>query len=174
MKMLARLTPLVLLIAVATPAAADVWLDPLPARTRLAFHVDRPLSSDKSASGDRFAFELTEPVRSNATVILPAGAVGSGTVYLAGHAGAAGHEGDLTLRLDSIAAPDGGRFVFADQRFEVNGRNRKVASFALGAVPFVGMASHFVVRGAEVRIDPTTRLETVLERPAAPEPSATP
>jgi hypothetical protein len=155
-----------LLFALAAPVLAGAAPDMLATGTRLQFNLREALSSDKSQTGQSFTFALSAPVKSDAGLTVPAGSIGSGTVYLAGHAGSAGHEGDLTLRLDSLRAPDGKFFNFDDQRFEINGKNRKIASAVLGFVPFVGVASRWAVRGEEVSADPSTPVETVLERPA--------
>jgi hypothetical protein len=164
MKSSAYLGVVALVFSLVAPATAAP--DVLVAGTRLHFRLDQTLSSDRSTTGQAFTFVLTAPVKSRSGLVLPAGSMGSGTVYLAGHAGSAGHEGDLTLRLDWLRAPLGRYVNFADQRFEINGTNRKIASAVLGFVPFVGLASRFVVRGKEVEITPSTPIETVLERPA--------
>jgi hypothetical protein len=98
--------------------------------------------------------------------VIPAtGSMGSGTVVLAGHAGPNGHEGDLTLRLDTLQTADGRVVTFADQRFEIDGRNYKIASGVLGFTPFVGVAAR-IIRGKEISVDPATPIETVLLHPA--------
>ncbi|MBD5606476.1 MAG: hypothetical protein IAI48_15505, partial [Candidatus Eremiobacteraeota bacterium] len=80
-------------------------------------------------------------------------------------AGSQGHEGDLTLRLDSLHTADGRTFSFDDQRFEIDGRNRKIVSGLLGLVPYAGVGARFI-RGSDVRVDPSTPIETVLLRSA--------
>jgi hypothetical protein len=156
-----------------TPAAVAI-----PAGTRLRFHVDEPLSSNGSKTGQAFGFVLLDPIEVDGRVIAPSGAAGSGTVFLAGHAGNQGHEGDLTLRLDSLNAAADAGVTFADQRFQINGRNRKAAATILGFVPYAGLGAMFI-RGSDVRVDPSTPIETVLLRPAtfglpAASPSAGP
>ena len=135
------------------------------AGTRIRFHVDAPLSSATSKTGETFAFTLVDPVHTTGARVIPAGTKGSGTVLVAGHAGSQGHEGDLTLRLDTLALADGGTLSFDNQKFEVNGRNRKAASGILGFIPLVGYGAMFI-RGNDVRIDPGTPVETVLDRGA--------
>ena len=94
----------------------------IPAGTQISFHLDAPLSSNESKTGQQFTFTTLDPIATGDRVIVPSGAKGEGTVILAGPAAYDGHEGDLTLRLDSVQAPDGRILTFADQRLEVNGR----------------------------------------------------
>lgn len=137
----------------------------VPAGTRVRFHLDSALSSGESKTGQAFSFTLLDPIAVASRVLVPAGAEGAGTVLLAGHAGTGGHEGDLTLRLDSVGSADGKRLAFVDQRFEINGRNRKVTSSVLGFVPFAGMGARFI-RGSESRVTPDRAIVTVLKHPA--------
>ncbi|MBD5655448.1 MAG: hypothetical protein IAI50_09785 [Candidatus Eremiobacteraeota bacterium] len=165
-----------------TSAAADTAPQTVPAGTKIRFHLTAPVSSDRSRTGQTFGFVTIDPIVSGGSPVVAAGSSGSGTVYLAGHAGTSGHEGDLTLRLDSIPTTDGRFISFADQRFDINGRNRKIQSGVLGFVPFVGIGARFI-RGSEVRVDADTPIDTVLLRdatigsappaPPAPPPSVT-
>jgi len=158
-------------------AAGDVAPPEIvPAETVLNFHIVQQLSSDKSKTGQAFQFVMDEPVIVNERTILAAGSIGDGTLILAGHAGTSGHEGDLTLRLDSIATTDHQRLLFDDQLLRINGRNKKIASAALGFVPFVGIGARFI-RGDDVLIQTTRPIVTVLERDAstlAAQPSPVP
>ena len=149
----------------APSAASTSVVSGVAAGTRIRFHVDAPLSSATSKTGETFAFTMLDPVQTTGVRVIPSGTKGSGTLLLAGHAGSGGHEGDLTLRLDTLALGDGRTLRFDNQRFEVNGRNRKAASGILGFVPFVGYGAMFI-RGNDVRIDPGTPIETVLARGA--------
>jgi hypothetical protein len=168
-------------IAAAVPASAGEAANALggqrssaivvPAGTRVRFHVDSALSSAESKTGQHFSFTLLDPIAVASQVLVPAGAEGAGTVLLAGHAGTSGHEGDLTLRLDSVGSADGTRLAFADQRFEINGRNRKVTSSVLGFVPFAGMGARFI-RGSESRVTPDRAIVTVLKHPATVGPAS--
>lgn len=146
--------------SIAAAAGGDV----IPAGTRVHFHLTEAVSSAHSRSGQPFTFVLSEPLVVDGRTIAAQGSTGRGTLLLAGHAGPGGHEGDLTLRLDHIQTSDE-VISFQDQRFEVNGPNKKIASAALGFVPIVGLAAHFI-RGSEIRVDPATPLETVLVHPA--------
>ena len=152
-------------VAVPSPAATTTVVSGVAAGTRIRFHVDAPLSSATSKTGETFAFTLLDPVQTTGERVIPSGTKGSGTLLLSGHAGSGGHEGDLTLRLDTLDLGGGQTLHFDNQRFEINGRNRKAASSILGFVPIVGYAAMFM-RGSDVRIDPSTPIETVLARPA--------
>ena len=137
----------------------------VPAGAHVRFHLDAALSSAKSKTGQHFSFTLLDPIEVASNVLAAAGAPGDGTVMLAGHAGNSGHEGDLTLRLDSVRSVDGSRLAFADQRVQINGRNRKVAAGVLGFVPFAGIGARFI-RGSEIQVAPDRPIETVLKKPA--------
>jgi hypothetical protein len=137
----------------------------VPAGTTVRFHVNQALSSKTSKSGQQFTYTVMLPIRAHGAVIVPAGAQGVGHVLLAGHAGTGGHEGDLTLLLESVKMPHGRSLVFLNQRLEINGRNRKIMSGVLGFVPLVGIGAMFI-RGSEVKIDVHTPVETVLQEGA--------
>ena len=152
-------------VAVPSPAAATTTVvSGVAAGTRIRFHVDAPLSSATSKTGETFAFTLLDPIQTTGGRVIPSGTKGSGTLLLSGHAGSGGHEGDLTLGLDTLDLGGGQTLRFDNQRLEVNGRNRRAASTILGLVPIVGYAAMFM-RGSDVRIDPGTPIETVLARP---------
>jgi len=165
-------------------ALADATLPLVPAQTTVRFHLTAPLSSKDGKAHAAFAFVMAEPIVVDGRTIVAKDAAGSGTVLVDGHAGNSGHEGDITLRLDTVAAADGRTLVFDDQRVAINGRNRKIISAAAGFIPIVGFGSFFI-RGSDVEIAPTTVISTVLGKPAhevepspqpsaSPEPSATP
>jgi hypothetical protein len=154
---------------VPAPAAAP-QVAPLivPAKTPLAVHLTAPISSNGSKSGSTFAFVTVDPVVVGGKTVVAAGAPGTGTLILAGHAGWSGHEGDLTLRFDSVQTVDGQLLQFNDQRIEINGRNRKVMAFLAGFVPYAGMAAGFI-RGSEMSVAPTTVIHTITKKDATTE-----
>lgn len=154
-----------ILIAASGATLPDQKPQWIAAGTRVQFHLEAPVSSSESRTGQKFAFALITPIVLDGSVIPANGSTGSGTVVLAGHAGPNGHEGDLTLRLDTLQTPDGRVVTFADQRFEINGRNYKIATGVLGFTPFVGVAAR-IIRGKEISVDPATPIETVLLHPA--------
>lgn len=134
----------------------------LPAGTHVRFHLVRPLMSDRSKSGQRFSFVLLGPIEAGGRVVVANGTVGFGTVVLAGHSGAWGHEGDLTLRLDGIPAVNGAQVMFCQQRLRIDGRNKN---------GLAGLFGHFpLIRGAEIHISTKTAIETVLTQPTASPP----
>jgi hypothetical protein len=150
----------------------------IPPGTKVRFHLSAPLGSDRNKAGDTFSFALLDPLMLNGQVLVAQGAVGSGTVLVSGHNGTLGHEGDLTLRLDSLQVSDAKTMRFADQQFEINGGNRKAESRILGLIPDVGVAAWFM-RGKEIHVDTTMPIQTVLlhsatvtENDAAPSSNA--
>jgi hypothetical protein len=159
--LLAASSAAVAMDGVAPPADAVV-----PAGTHVRFHLNQPLSSATNRTGEPFTFTLLDPIAAGPSLVIPAGAQGNGTLVMSGHAGSQGHEGDLTLRIDTVDAGGDMRLAFDDQHFEFNGHNRKVASSILGFVPLVGTAAMFI-RGNEAAIDAETPIVTVLMKPAA-------
>jgi hypothetical protein len=137
----------------------------VPAGTHVRFHLAAPLSSNESKSGQSFGFVLTDAIEVDGRMIAAVGATGAGTLMLAGRAGNRGHEGDLTLRIDSVPTADGGKILFDNQTFEINGVNAKAASMAAGMIPFVGFFAQFI-RGQEEHLGVNRIIETVLLRPA--------
>lgn len=105
------------------PVAAHAYTmtTTIPAGTQIRFHLDSQLSSNGSKTGQRFTFTMLDPIAIGDRVVVPSGSVGQGTVLLAGPAAWAGHEGDLTLQLDSVQTATGQILKFTDQRLEVNG-----------------------------------------------------
>jgi|GEM_PF-3995547 hypothetical protein len=149
----------------ANPAGAPAPVT-LPSGTHVRFHLVRPLMSDRTKSGQRFTFVLLQPIEVGGRVVVADGTVGFGTVVLAGHSGAGGHEGDLTLRLDGVPAVNGTQVIFCQQRLRINGRNRKLLGGLLGFVPFI--------RGSEIHISTKASIETVLTQPTASPPNFCP
>jgi hypothetical protein len=164
-----RTALLALSIAISPTAAAAVADDPsvcvIPAGTHVTFRLNAPLASSKNQTGEAFGFTLVHSIEAPGCTIPSEGAVGLGLVYLSGASGSNGHEGDLTIRPDSIRTPDGRVVTFDDQRIGINGRNRKIASTLLGFVPFAGIAAGYI-RGSDIRIDDKTPIDTVLIHPA--------
>jgi len=138
----------------------------IPSGTHVRFHVNAPLSSNESKTGQRFGFILVEPIVVAGQVVAPAGDGGEGTVLLAGPAGMKGHEGDLTLRIDFVEEADGSDVVFDNQHFEINGTNAKAASALAGFIPIVGFFAQFM-RGQDEHLGVNHEIETVLDRPAS-------
>jgi hypothetical protein len=168
-----------LLIATSGATLPDQKPQWIAAGTRVQFHLEAPISSSQSRTGQTFTFALLTPIVLAGSTIPAVGSTGSGTIVLAGHEGPNGHEGDLTLRIDTLRTADGRVVTFADQRFEINGRNYKIATGVLGFTPFVGIGAR-IIRGKEISVDPATPIETVLLHPAtiayppAPRSSAAP
>jgi hypothetical protein len=160
----------ILLAALAASAPPPVSL---PAGTHLLFHLVRPLTSDRSKTGQPFTFVLIEPVEIGGRVLVANGAVGTGTVVLAGHAGTSGHEGDLTLRLDALPAANGSQVTLCQQRLRINGRNKKMMAGVLGFIPYAGLGARFI-RGSDIRITTRTPIETVLVQPSGTPPNYCP
>jgi len=86
----------------------------------MSFHSNLPLSSGEKDSGKPFTFTVLDDVVAEGLLFIAAGAQGNGTIVLAGRAGANGHEGDLTIRLDNVSTADGNKLVFNDQRIHLN------------------------------------------------------
>jgi len=146
----------------AEAALTDVTL---PIGTRIAFHVNEPLSANKTKTGEQFQFALTEALKYHDQVIIPAGQIGNGTVLLAGHSSMGGHEGDLTLRLDWIQTNDGRFVAFNNQQVKINGKKRSGEVSFLRLIPYVGMGAN-LMNGSNSEIDQNRVISTTLTQEA--------
>ena len=158
---------------VATPSATPVPAADIgaPTGTTLHFHLTQTVSSNGSKTGSTFGFVMDEPIVRDGKTLVAAGTAGTGTVVLAGPAGMRGHEGDLTLRMDSIPTVNKDQILQINQTVEINGRNIKLYSAALGFVPFVGLGASFL-HGQNIAIPPDKPITTVLKQDAALAPAA--
>jgi hypothetical protein len=149
------------LLPPSTPSLGTI----VPPGSRIRFHLDGPVSSNGSKAGQRFDFTMLDPVIVGSQTVVLAGAHGEGTILVAGHAGNQGHEGDLTLRIDEVATPNGDWLAFDDTSVEINGTNRKVAAALLGFVPIVGTGAFFI-RGRDITVGTEVPVLIVTKNPA--------
>jgi tRNA A-37 threonylcarbamoyl transferase component Bud32 len=81
----------------------------VPPGTRLRLALEAPLSSETARAGDAFNAESTSPVRIEGIEAVPAGVRFQGSVTEAAAAKDAEGRGHMTLELESVQLPDGGR-----------------------------------------------------------------
>ena len=120
----------------------------IPAGTAVTVRLDAPASSADGNTGKPFTFHAVAPVVIDGSVVIAAGAFGTGTIELEGKSGSSGHEGNLKLKFETIRAVDGSAIPLA-RELAWNGKQRKAASFLLGFVPVVGMGASFI-RGEDI------------------------
>jgi tRNA A-37 threonylcarbamoyl transferase component Bud32 len=84
----------------------------VPAGTRLRLALGTPLSSETARAGDGFSAESTSPVRIEGIEAVPSGVRFRGSVTEAARARDAEGRGRMTLALESVQLPDGGRASF--------------------------------------------------------------
>jgi tRNA A-37 threonylcarbamoyl transferase component Bud32 len=85
----------------------------VPPGTRLRLAIEEPLSSGTARAGDGFSAESTGPVRIEGVEAVPSGARFHGTVTAAAPARDSEGRGTMTLVLESVQLPDGGRVKLA-------------------------------------------------------------
>jgi tRNA A-37 threonylcarbamoyl transferase component Bud32 len=81
----------------------------VPPGTRLRLAIEAPLSSETARAGDGFSAESTSPVKVEGVVAIPSGVRFSGSVTEAASAEDSEGRGHMTLELESVLLPDGGR-----------------------------------------------------------------
>ena len=81
----------------------------VPPGTRLRLALEAPLSSETARAGDAFNAESTSPVRIEGVDAVPSGVRFQGSVTEAAPAKDAEGRGHMTLELESVQLPDGGR-----------------------------------------------------------------
>jgi hypothetical protein len=81
----------------------------VPPGTRLRLALTEPLSSETARAGDGFAAEATSPVRIEGVEAVPSGVRFQGSVTEAAPAKDSEGRGRMTLELESVQLPDGGR-----------------------------------------------------------------
>ncbi|HVQ25128.1 MAG TPA: hypothetical protein VMV01_08120, partial [Planctomycetota bacterium] len=81
----------------------------VPPGTRLRLALEAPLSSETARAGDAFNAESTSPVRIEGIETVPAGVRFQGSVTEAAPAKDAEGRGHMTLEVESVQLPDGGR-----------------------------------------------------------------
>jgi tRNA A-37 threonylcarbamoyl transferase component Bud32 len=85
----------------------------VPPGTRLRLAIEEPLSSETARPGDGFSAESTGPVRIEGVEALPSGVRFHGTVTEAAPARDSEGRGTMTLVLESVQLPGGGRVKLA-------------------------------------------------------------
>jgi len=88
----------------AAPALAEVVV---PAGTKIPLALLNSLSTKHSAEGDRVYLETVFPITIDGRIIIPRGSYVTGTVTGAKHPGRVKGKGELFLRFDSLALPNG-------------------------------------------------------------------
>ena len=81
----------------------------VPPGTRLRLALDAPLSSETARAGDGFSAESTSPVRIEGVEAVPSGVRFKGSITEAAPAKDSEGRGRMTLELESVQLPDGGR-----------------------------------------------------------------
>jgi hypothetical protein len=142
----------------AAPAAAQAQTSSTsPAGTKVPVHLGALMSSHDVRTGQAFTFYADQDVTIQGMVVIPRCALGTGTVTLAGTHGINGHEGNLRLKFDSLAAADGSRVPLIADEQSFNGKNRKTEAF---------LVSRWI-NGDEAEIKPDAVLSVVVAQSAA-------
>jgi len=97
----------------------------VPESTRLEVSLETPLSSETAEAGDEFEATLTSPIEIEGIEAVPEGSRIEGHVSHAAGAGDVSGRGSLTLELDSLSLPEGGRVEIQAQPISVEARGTK-------------------------------------------------
>jgi len=94
-----------LLPAVGSPQDADSRVI-VPALTPVPVRLDAEISSRQNRTGDRFPITVSEDVRIEGALVIPAGSAGEGQVVHAARPGAGGKPGELILAARYVRVGD--------------------------------------------------------------------
>ncbi len=120
----------------------------VPETTRLSLTLSTPLSSQTAEAGDELVATLSDPIEIEGIEAVPAGSRVEGHVSHAAGAGDVSGRGTITLELDSLSLPEGGRVAIQAEpvSFEARGTKKKDAGI-IGGLAGVGAVVGGIVGG---------------------------
>ncbi len=120
----------------------------VPETTRLDLSLGARLSSDTAQAGDEFEATLASPIEIEGFEAVPAGSRIEGHVSHAAGAGDVSGRGSITLELDSLSLPEGGRVEIQAEpvSFEARGTKKKDAGI-IGGLAGVGAVVGGIIGG---------------------------
>lgn len=120
----------------------------VPETTRLSLSLGTPLSSETAQAGDEFTATLASPIEIEGIQAVPAGSRIEGHVSHAAGAGDVSGLGAITLELDSLSLPEGGRVELQAEpiSFEARGTKKKDAGI-IGGLAGVGAVVGGIIGG---------------------------
>jgi tRNA A-37 threonylcarbamoyl transferase component Bud32 len=120
----------------------------VPETTRLSMSLGTELSSETAQAGDEFEATLASPVEIEGIEAVPEGSRIEGHVSHAAGAGDVSGRGAITLELDSLSLPGGGRVAIQAEpiSFEARGTKKKDAGI-IGGLAGVGAVVGGIVGG---------------------------
>ncbi len=126
----------------------NVLVITVPESTRLRLTLSTPLSSETAEAGDELEATLADPIEIEGIDAVPAGSRVEGHVSHAAGAGKVSGRGTITLELDSLSLPEGGRVSIEAEpiSFEARGTKKKDAGI-IGGLAGVGAAVGGIVGG---------------------------
>lgn len=137
--------------AAPSPAPPPAARREAPADTLVAIEIAQPISTRTVKQGDMFAIRLSEPIKVDGVVIVPAGITGQGQVVDAGKAGMMGKPAKLVLAVRYLDW-NGGRIPLHGFRWaEKTGQDRTDTVMAASFVPYAGVLSIFI-HGGEIDV----------------------
>ena len=120
----------------------------VPEATRLSLSLGTPLSSETAQAGDEFTATLASAIEIEGIQAVPAGSRVEGHVSHAAGAGDVSGLGAITLELDSLSLPEGGRVELQAEpiSFEARGTKKKDAGI-IGGLAGVGAVVGGIIGG---------------------------
>ena len=120
----------------------------VPEATRLSLSLGTPLSSETAQAGDEFTATLASAIEIEGIQAVPAGSRIEGHVSHAAGAGDVSGLGAITLELDSLSLPEGGRVELQAEpiSFEARGTKKKDAGI-IGGLAGVGAVVGGIIGG---------------------------
>jgi hypothetical protein len=124
----------------------------VPALTPVAVRLEEPISSNKNKPGDRYRITVSEDVRVNGALVIPAGSEGEGEVVHAAKSGGGGKAGELILAARFVRVGD---LQIRLRSFALGAAGADHTAGALTTSMFIGPFAMFV-HGGVITVPPGT------------------
>lgn len=119
--------------------------------TMVGLELINEVTSDMKA-GQTIDFRVTNDVKADGVVVIPAGSVAKGQIISASKNQLLGIQGDVTVQVKSVNAIDGTKVALSGSSFTSEGNNKTVTAIVLTVLCFFG----FLLKGGDGIILPGT------------------
>ena len=129
----------------------------LKAGTMVGLELINEVTSDMKA-GQTVDFRVTNDVKADGVVVIPAGSVAKGQIISASKNQLLGIQGDVTVQVKSVNAIDGTKVALSSSSFTSEGNNKIVTAIVLTVLCFFG----FLLKGGDGVILPGTTFDATV------------
>ncbi len=120
-----------LALATLLPAAVQAEDVVLKAGTAVPMQLTSTVTGKTATVGELVDFRVTQDVKVDGHVVIPAGTIAKAQVVRAQKNGVLGREGEIQVNVNSVAAIDGTQVVLSGGTLAAEGRNKLVVSWLL-------------------------------------------